>query len=403
MACGIDIIEISRIEDAVKKTEGFLEKVFSPEEIAYYIEKGKKVQHLAGFFAAKEAFSKCKGTGLSGFKLTDVSVMHNSKGQPYLCFRGVEQNVSLSISHNKTTAVAVVCADSVICGCPQRLEAKALLPKRDKNANKGDFGKVLVVAGSRGMTGAAVMSAYSALRMGSGLVTLATADSERAIAAGFYPEIMTYGLKSEEGIISEGALKDILKLSRKADVVIFGPGMGKSRALTDVLGELLKNYTGKMLIDADGLNALAKRVDILREKACQVVLTPHLGEMHRLTGIAIEEIQKNRQTTAKSFAEKYDVCLVLKGAETVVAQSGKAVYVNNTGNAGMATAGTGDVLSGVVGSLMGQGLDIFDAAKLGVYLHGLAGDIAKEKLGEYSMCATDVMNNLPDAVKIVEG
>ena len=400
MACGIDIIEISRIENAIKKTPGFLEKVFSAEEIAYYIENGKNAQHLAGAFAAKEAFAKYLGTGLSGISLPKVSVKHSSNGQPYLAYKGEPQSVSLSISHNKTTAVAVVCGDKALEEFPKLEGIKELLPKRKKSANKGDFGKVLVIAGSRGMTGAAVMSAYSALRTGSGLVTLATADSERAIAAGFYPEIMTYGLKSQDGIICADSLKDILKLAKDKDAVIFGPGIGKNRDLTEILAELLKNYKGKLLIDADGINALAKRVDMLRDKMCQVVITPHPGEMSRLTGLAIDEIQKNRIAIATDFAEKYDICLVLKGSETVVAKGGVDPYINQTGNPGMATAGTGDVLSGVVGSLLGQGLDGFDAARVGVYLHGLAGDIAAEKLGEYSMTASDVMNNLPDTVKL---
>lgn len=400
MACGIDIIEISRIEDAVKKTKCFLEKVFSAEEIAYYIEKGKNVQHLAGAFAAKEAFAKCLGTGLSGISLPEISVMHNEGGQPYLAYKGEVQSVSLSISHNKTTAVAVVCGEKAMGEFPKLEGIKELLPERKKTANKGNFGKVLVIAGSRGMTGAAVMSAYSALRTGSGLVTLATADSERAIAAGFYPEIMTYGLKSQDGVIDAHSLKDILKLAQGKDAVIFGPGIGRNQDLTEILAELLKGYTGKLLIDADGINALAKRVDMLQDKACDVVITPHLGEMSRLTGIAIDDIQKNRVAIAADFAQKYDVCLVLKGSQTVVAKSGINPYINQTGNPGMATAGTGDVLSGVIGSLLGQGIGTFEAARVGVYLHGLAGDIAEEKLGEYSMTASDVINNLPDAIKL---
>ena len=142
MACGIDIIEISRIEDAVKKTKGFLEKAFSAEEIAYYIEKGKNVQHLAGAFAAKEAFAKCLGTGLSGISLPEISVMHNEGGQPYLAYKGEVQSVSLSISHNKTTAVAVVCSEKAMGEFPKLEGIKELLPERKKTANKGNFGKV---------------------------------------------------------------------------------------------------------------------------------------------------------------------------------------------------------------------------------------------------------------------
>ncbi len=399
-SCGIDIIEISRIENAVKKNPDFLEKVFSLEEIEYFNKKNGSFQSLAGFFAAKEAFAKYMGTGISGFRLNEVSVGHKKSGEPYLSFKGEPQEVGLSISHNKTTAVAVVCrSDGSALRFPLKEEMRKLLPKRDKDSNKGDFGKILVIAGSRGMTGAAVLAAYSALRTGSGLVTLATADSEREIAAGFYPEIMTYGLKSEEGNISASALKDILRLTRDKDAVVFGPGLGRSRELTVILEELTKSYTGKLLVDADGLNALAKRLEMLAEKSCRVVLTPHPGEMSRLIGLSVAEIQKNRKAIAQDFAEKYDVCLVLKGYETVVAEGGKEAYINKTGNPGLATAGTGDVLSGVVTSLMGQGLDCFDAARLGVYIHGLAGDLAKECNGEQGMVASDVMNKIPETIK----
>ncbi len=397
-SCGIDIIEISRIEDAIKKNPAFLEKVFSPAEIEYFNQKGGSVQSLAGFFAAKEAFAKHRGTGLSGFSLCEVSVEHKSSGEPFLSFKGKVQEVKLSISHNKTTAIAMVCGKKDSREPALRDEMKMLLPKRDRASSKGDFGKVLLVAGSCGMTGAAVLSAYSALRTGSGLVTLATADSERQIAAGFYPEIMTYGLKSKGGIITSLALKDILQLSKDKDAVVFGPGLGKSRELTVILKELLKNYRGKLLIDADGLNALAKNMDMLNERSCKVVLTPHPGEMSRLAGLSTEEIQKNRKEVAQDFAKRYGVCIVLKGFETVVAENGKGLYINPTGNPGMATAGTGDVLSGVIASFMGQGLDCFDAARIGTYIHGFAGDLAGECFGEYGMVASDVMNKIPEAI-----
>ncbi len=396
--CGIDIIEISRIDTAIKKTKGFLEKVFSEDEIAYYIQNGKKVQSLAGFFAAKEAYSKFLGTGLKGFKLNELSVKHKNSGQPYLTLKGKTQDITLSISHNDTTAVAVVYGSNRDYEYPCFDDAKLLIPKRKSFANKGDFGKVLVIAGSKGMVGAAVMSAYSALRTGSGIVTLATVECERQVASGFYPEIMTYGLKCENGVISVKCLKEILTICHKYDSIVFGPGLGKGPDTALILAELLKVYTGKLLIDADGLNALAKNVDMLKEKSCSVVLTPHPGEMGRLLGLAAENIQKNRRTLAEDFVRDYDVCLVLKGSGTIVCQKGKDTYINQTGNPGLAKAGTGDVLSGIIGSLLGQGLDVYDGARLGAYLHGLAGDIAKERFGEYSMLATDVIDNLPKAI-----
>lgn len=400
MNCGIDIIEISRIESAATKTPKFLEKTFSAEELEYFAKNGARIEILAGFFAAKEAFSKYMGTGISGFKLPEVSVGHTDKGAPFISFKGIRQEVALSISHDKTTAVAVVCAEQQVDAIPPlKAEMGALVPKRCQNSNKGDFGKSLIVAGSRGMTGAAVLSAYSALRTGSGLVTLATADSERSIAASFYPEIMTAGLTSENGIISSDAMGDILKLAEGKDSIVFGPGLGRHPDITLILRELLQSYSGKIIIDADGLNALSKDVGMLKAAIGEVILTPHPGEMSRLAGLTVEKIQRDRQKVAEAFAKEYGVCLVLKGFETVVSKEGYETFINPTGNPGLATAGTGDVLSGVIAALVGQGLSGFDAAKLGVYIHGLAGDIAKEHLGVHGMIASDVAMALPDAIR----
>lgn len=400
--CGVDIVEISRIDSAIKNNNNFLKRVFSTAEIEYYNKKSNGVESLAGFFAAKEAFAKYLGTGLSGFNFSDVSVEHSAEGTPFIVFKGAKQDVSLSISHDKTVAVAVVCGETAQKELPLKAEIKKLLPKRPEDSNKGDFGKALVIAGSKGMTGAAVLSAYSALRSGAGLVTLATVETERHIAAGFYPEIMTAGLPSKEGIICTDALKDIFILSKDKDVIVFGPGIGKSRDIGLILAEILKNYTGVLVVDADGLNALSKNMDMLKEKTCDVILTPHPGEMSRLCKLTTKEIQQNRTEISEKLAERYDVCIALKGNKTVVSAKGRTSFVNPTGNPGMATAGTGDVLSGVIAAFAAQGLKAFDAAQLGVYVHGLAGDIAKESKGTFGMIASDVAKSIPEAILRVE-
>ena len=391
--------QIDRIKKAVEKNSRFLETVFSPEEIDYFNRNGKRYETLAGFFAAKEAFSKYLGTGLRGISLKEISVCHTESGMPYILFQGSKQKASLTISHNKSCAVATVCGESILsCTNDCYKEMKSLLPMRNTHCHKGDFGRVLVIAGSEGMVGAAVLSAYSALRSGCGLVTLATCDSERAVAASFHPEIMTAGLLSENGQLCRKALPQILKLSKTADAVVFGPGLGQNGDIGYILEELLISYKGKMVIDADGLNALSHNPDILLKRSCDLVLTPHPGEMSRLTKLGTEEIQKNRKKIAKEFAEKYGICLVLKGTETVVAQPMQQTYTNCTGNPGMATAGSGDVLSGVIAALVAQGLTNFDAARLGVYVHGLAGDIAAQKKGVYGLIAGDISEELPKAL-----
>ncbi len=400
--CGVDIVEISRIDSAIKKNNDFLKRVFSAAELEYYNKKSNGVESLAGFFAAKEAFAKYLGTGVSGFNLLDVSVEHSEGGAPFIVFKGEKQDVSLSISHDKTAAVAVVCGEKCKKDVPLKDEMKKLLPKRPEDSNKGDFGKVLVIAGSEGMAGAAALSAYSALRSGAGLVTLATAETERPVAASFYPEIMTAGLSSKDGIICTDALKDIFRLSEGKDVIVFGPGLGKSPDIGLILAEILKNYTGVLIVDADGLNALSKNMDILMGKSCEVILTPHPGEMSRLCKLTIKEIQQNRISTAEKLSAEYDVCVVLKGSKTVVASKGESSFVNPTGNSGLSTAGTGDVLAGVIAAFAAQGLKSFDAAKLGVYIHGMAGDIAKESWGTYGMIASDVAKSIPQAILRVE-
>lgn len=399
--CGIDIIEIDRIKKAVNNTPNFLKKVYSEPEIQYFVENGERFEILAGFFAAKEAFLKYRKTGISGTALTSVSVMHDKGGAPFVELDGVRQRVSLSISHGKTCAVAVVCGEGDMTADIQH-NLKELLPKRQSDANKGNFGKVAVIAGSKGMTGAAVLSAYSALRTGSGIVILATAESERAIAASFRPEIMTKGLACKDGLISREAGTAIVELAKNCNAVVFGPGIGQSNEIFDVLELILREYTGMLLIDADGLNVLSKNPEILKKKSCQVVLTPHPGEMARLCGVDIPSVQNDRQGTALRFAKEYGVCLVLKGEGTVVAGADGDVYVNTTGNPGMATAGSGDVLSGVIASLLGQGLSCFGAARLGVYIHGLAGDIAKEEKGTYGLVAGDIIETIPYAIKQIE-
>ncbi len=399
MACGIDIIEISRIQKAVEKNKMFLDRVFSESEIEYFKKNGGRFETLAGFYATKEAFVKCKKTGIRGLELSRISVEHEDKGAPFIVFDGKPQDVTLSISHDKTHAVAVVCGMQQCTDVGQNEEMRKLIPQRKEDAHKGSCGRVLVVAGSRGMTGAAVLAAKGALRCGSGLVTVGTPESERHIVAGHLVEAMTLGLEEKDGIISGRAMKKMLKSAREADAIVFGPGLGKNSDMPEILAELIRSYSGVLVIDADGLNALSKNCDMLKCAAGKVIITPHPGEMSRLTGRNIGDIQENREAVAAEFANRYGITVVLKGKDTVIASCTGEVRINTTGNCGMATGGTGDVLAGVIASFAGQGLCAFDAAVLGAYIHGKAGDIAKLEKGIHGMIATDVVEMLPLAIK----
>lgn len=274
------------------------------------------------------------------------------------------------------------------------------LPPRPVEGHKGTFGRVLAIAGSVGMTGAAALAGRSALRAGSGLVRVATSRSALPIVAAIEPCYTTIPLAEDgEGRISVKALHAILDAVQDNDVVAIGPGLGQSDGLRSIVETLVQQEGLRLLIDGDGLNNLGRLRDWPRKCRAQIVLTPHPGEMKRLwSGLFREEMPQDRQETAGRMARETGAVVALKGAGTVVTD-GRHVYVNRTGNPGMATAGSGDVLTGVAAALWGQGLSRLDATILGVYIHGLAGDIASNRFGPISLMATDILDALPEAFK----
>jgi ADP-dependent NAD(P)H-hydrate dehydratase len=274
------------------------------------------------------------------------------------------------------------------------------LPPRPVGGHKGTFGRVLVVAGSIGMTGAAALVGRAALRAGAGLVRVATAKSALPIVAALEPSYTTLPLPEDDaGRISSGAIHAILNAAEENDVVAIGPGMGQSTGLRSVIESLIEQEGLRLLIDGDGLNNLSALPGWPKKCKADLVLTPHPGEMRRLwSGLFREEMPKDRRQTATQMAQITQAVVALKGAGTVVTD-GQRIYVNTTGNPGMGTAGAGDVLTGVTSALRGQGLSSFDATVLGVYVHGLAGDIAAAELGQVSLIATDIVDALPQAFK----
>ena len=419
MRCGTDIIEIERIKSAFNKYKNFAGRIFTEDEIRRFAENGCRFEILAGMFAAKEAFSKYLGTGIGKTAFRDIEVCHNADGCPYIRLRGVKSDASVSISHCRKYAVAFVtgngqgvsqdgatAADNlhITRGAAQAPSyggysraMSLLIPMRLSSANKGSCGRVSIIAGSKGMTGAAALSALGALRSGAGLVTALTPSSEQPILAVKLTEAMTVPLPHENGIISAAAADTVLESIQNADAVVFGPGLGKGRGILPLLERIVTEFTKTLIIDADGINALSANIDILNRKKCSVILTPHPGEMSRLSGLSISEIQSARIKTAVDFADRFDVTVALKGEGTVVAARGGKTAVNPSGNCGMATGGTGDVLSGVVAALAAQGCTPYDSAVLGVYLHGLAGDIAAAEKGVHGLIASDLCGALPAA------
>jgi NAD(P)H-hydrate epimerase len=277
----------------------------------------------------------------------------------------------------------------------------SLLAPRAREANKGSYGHVLVIGGSLGKAGAAAMAGFAALRAGAGLATVATPKSVLATVANFHPELMTQPLQeTEQGTIALAADDSALEELIKHKTLAIGPGISRHAETSEFVRGLLQRAAEgpAMVVDADALNAFEGFQDRLHGRGRTVVITPHPGEMSRLTGLSIAEIQANRLEVARKFAREHELIVVLKGHRTLIASPEGTTWVNPTGNPGMATGGTGDILTGVVAGLIAQHpKQALEAATLAVYLHGLAGDLACESLGETSLVATDLLRFLPRA------
>jgi len=269
--------------------------------------------------------------------------------------------------------------------------------RRAPDAHKGAFGHVLVLAGSTGFAGAACLTAQAALRSGAGLVTLGVPHSLLPVAAAKVTACMTHGFREvPNGAFALGALPDILTFAARCNAVALGPGIGRHRSTEKLVHALVRQIRRPMVIDADGLNALEGQADVLDAARAPRVLTPHPGEMARLTGLATRDIQARRAEVAARFATQHSAVVALKGHRTIVTD-GNHVYENQTGNPGMASGGTGDVLTGIVAGLLAQGLEPFPATCLAVYLHGLAADLTVTETGEQALVATNLLAHLGSA------
>jgi hydroxyethylthiazole kinase-like uncharacterized protein yjeF len=280
-------------------------------------------------------------------------------------------------------------------------DISSLVALRPADSNKGSYGHALVVGGSLGKAGAAAMAGMAALRAGAGLSTVATAKSVFGTVAGFHPELMTEPLaETDSGTISAGALDRITELAKGKTVVAIGPGISREPQTSALVRSLIAKLQVPIVLDADGLNAFEGRTDELNGKGRMLVITPHPGEMARLSGLTIADVQKDRLGVARKFTCEHELIVVLKGHRTLVVQPNGEVWVNTTGNPGMATGGTGDILTGAVAGMIAQHpKDAFRAVLAAVHLHGLAGDVAREKLGEHSLVATDLLRGLPQAFR----
>ena len=277
------------------------------------------------------------------------------------------------------------------------------VPPRPADGHKGHFGRVLIIGGSVGMAGAPGLSGLAALRGGAGLVTVAVPEAIQGVVSGFDPSYMTFGLCSDGNRqLAAAAVDDLNAVLDGKNAVAIGPGLGQSDAAADLVRHVLQESPCPVVLDADGLNLAAEHALLRGERPPQpCVVSPHPGEFSRLTGLTVADIERQRTETAVEFAANFGVVVILKGAQTVVTDGAK-VFVNSTGNSGMATGGSGDVLTGLLAALLAQGSSVMDSAALGVFIHGLAGDIAAKNVSQRGLIASDLPRFIGEAWRIFE-
>ena len=403
MKAGIDIVKISRIKNILDKNiESFCRKIFTEKELEYVENKNKNPRTISGLFACKEAVSKLLGTGIGTIGWKDIEILHTNKDKPYVSSNPIINSqlnllylnsIEVSISHEDEYAIAIAIAfgyrEEIKFQVPD--EIKEILPKREAKSHKGTYGRVGIIAGSKGMTGAAYLSSTAAIRSGAGLVYSIVPDEIADIMAIKLTEVIIKSYQNNN---------ECLELFSGFDGLALGPGLGVDVNKRQLVKSILKRFEGPIVLDADGINAI-NDYRILSNRNAPTVITPHPGELARLLDKDIKEIQENRIYYSKYTSDKYNVITVLKGNETIVSY-GDMIYKNYTGNPGMATAGSGDVLTGMIISFICQGIDVYKACKLATYCHGLAGDIAKDKKGEYGLLASDILENIPKAIKLIQ-
>lgn len=414
---GIDIVKIERIEKILMKDrDSFYKKVFTDREIEYISSKDSRAETVAGIFAAKEAISKVLATGIGKIGWRDIEINHHSN-KPYLNITDkvrkiMEEikisDIAISISHERDYAIANAVGyldfnKHLLANLKIDESLKGLLPKRKADSHKGSYGRVAIIGGSIEMTGAPYLSSMAALRTGAGLVYTIVPKSIGPIMSIKVTEAIVKQVEdNDRGHFTKNSLDEILDILDNMDVVAIGPGMGVDEDRIHIVEEIIKNFKGPIIIDADGINCISLKTDILLQHKQPIIITPHPGELARLLRKEIKELQDNRIYYSKYISSKYNIIVVLKGFKTIVADYEGNIYLNETGNPGMATAGSGDVLTGMIASLAAQGLKPFDCGKLGVYCHGLAGDLGSLDKGEYGLIATDIIDNIPYSLKIVQ-
>lgn len=413
MEAGIDLCTISRIEEAMSNPS-FIRKILTEEEREALGPRLNRAESVAGIYCAKEAVMKVLGTGFGPVGFHDVQIFHSPKGQPQVRLtpkaRQVLENLGLgevvvSISHEGGLAIATATGvEFPAFGKDESSSALRYDPdlnrsflRRDRAGYKGQYGRLAILGGSKGMVGAVCMAARAALRSGTGLVYVVVPESISTIVQVKLTEAIVIPVPDGgKGYFTPASLSTILDKQKNWDCLAIGPGMGREKESLAWFQELLPEVNRPMVLDADGLFALSRDPDLLYRVKMPLVITPHEMEMARLLDWEVEEVRGNRELAARTFSEKYGVITVLKGPDTLISD-GKAIYTNFTGNPGMATAGSGDVLTGILAGFIAHGYPPIIASRLAPYLHGLAGDLAAEDLTQEGMIAGDIIALIPSA------
>ena len=393
---GVDAVSVDRIALAVKRSgPGFLDKVYTPAEQAYCAGNDER---LAGRWAAKEAVIKCfDGTGIC-FPRRRIEVLPGPHGAPRARLLGDDRGaqVEVSITHHSRLAVATAHLEISAAGAMSHAPDAVLIPARPKDAHKGTFGTAIVLAGSLGLTGAAYLSSTAAARTGAGLVRLLVADTIYPILAAKCTEVMATPVPEvAPGAVGHAAYDSILRQLAAAEVGIIGPGLGRDSSTWRLVVDLALRAKCPLVIDADGLNALADSQHSKGKLGKNRVLTPHPGELARLTGKTAEAINADRTSAARKAAKEWGAIVVLKGAHTLVAHPDGRTSEDPHEVPALASGGTGDVLSGIIGGLIAQGSEPYSAAVTGVYIHAAAGRRISERLGDSGLLAGDLLPEIP--------
>lgn len=396
---GIDVTAIERVEAAYRRhRRRFLRKFLTEREIAYCADRPER---WAGRWAAKEAIGKAMPSGVGRPRMLEVEILPQDDGRPHVLVAAGStlsgRIIDVSIAHDGRFAIAVAAIPEadLAGGLPPRPDG-VRLPERPDDGHKGTFGTVVVLAGSQGFTGAAYLASVGAARAGAGLVRLLVAQSIYPILAEKCTEVMVHPLpESAPGALGPESAGAAIRGLRGADAAVIGPGLGRALSTRRLLEDLLPRVTIPAVLDADGLNLVAGLDGFLARLTPDLVLTPHPGEFARLSGLVTSAIQADRVGAARRFAGSWRKVVVLKGAQTVVAGPDGRLAVNPAATPALASGGTGDVLAGMIGALLGQGLPAFEAAVTGVYVHGLAGQWLEHDLGRSGVLAGDLLPQIP--------